>query len=76
MKKSTLLGGTARIIREPSIQDMQLAMLRRLAPAKALDVETDKSEARDPIEDDLTLRLRSTTTRERPVVRTRGSPLC
>lgn len=52
MKKSTLLGGTARIIREPSIQDMQLAMLHRLAPAKALDVETDKSEAKGRIEDD------------------------
>ena len=47
MKNSTLLGGTARIIREPSRKDVQQAMLRRLGAGHILDAEAAQAETDD-----------------------------
>ena len=39
MRKSTLLGGIARIVREPSREEMRNAMLRRLGAGHILEAD-------------------------------------
>lgn len=45
MNKSNLLSGTARIIREPSVQDLRTAMLHRLGAGHILNAEIQESVA-------------------------------
>lgn len=44
MKKAMLLGGTARIVREPSQEEKRIAMLRSLADSHSLHLEMSKKD--------------------------------